>query len=135
MPRTSFTQILALAVVAAASLAMASLFTAQPAEAGGKKRYHGGYFGSGGYAARRSRAYRLGGRAPQVRGFVRRRGGYSYTYDDAINTTVNNRTTYGSPGVYRDPRLDTQSRAGPFDHGFFFDSGIAPRGGNSAYIN
>jgi hypothetical protein len=54
----------------------------------------------------------------------RRRGGYSYSASDVIST-------YGqSPPPYADVR---QTPSGPFDSGFFFDSGIGPRGGNSPY--
>lgn len=74
-------------------------------------------------------------KAPQVRGYVARRGGYSYTYADSINTYGNARTKYGSVNSYRDPFSDRQTTNGPFDHGFFFDSGIAPRGGDSPYMN
>lgn len=70
-------------------------------------------------------------RGPQVRGFVQRRGGYSYYYADSINTYGSSRTVYGGSYLYRDPLLDRQTSAGPFDHGFFFDSGVAPRGGDS----
>lgn len=89
--------------------------------------------GSGsGIEHRASEKYR--GR-PQVRGFVQRRGGYSYTPSDSINTYGNSRSNFGSTNSYRDPMADRQTRFGPFDHGFFFDSGIAPRGGNSPYPN
>lgn len=74
-------------------------------------------------------------KAPQVRGFVQRRGGYSYSAADVINTYSNNRAVYGSTNTYRNPYLDLQTRSGPFDHGFFFDSGVLPRGGNSPYPN
>lgn len=74
-------------------------------------------------------------KAPQVRGFVQRRGGYSYSASDVINTYSNNRALYGSTNTYRNPYLDLQTRSGPFDHGFFFDSGVLPRGGNSPYPN
>jgi hypothetical protein len=80
----------------------------------------------------KSATYRKG---PQVRGFIQRRGGYSYGVADTINTYGDTRTTYGSVNSYRDPWSDRQSRNGPFDHGFFFDSGIAPRGGDSPYRN
>ena len=73
--------------------------------------------------------------APQVRGYVARRGGYSYSVQDAINTYGDNRSRFGGTSFYRDPRLDAQTNSGPFDHGFFFDSGINPRGGNSPYQN
>jgi hypothetical protein len=74
-------------------------------------------------------------RAPQVRGFVQRRGGYSYSSSDVVNTWGNGRSLFGSTNTYRNPYLDLQSRSGPFDHGFFFDSGVSPRGGNSPYQN
>jgi hypothetical protein len=34
-----------------------------------------------------------------------------------------------------DPVINKQTQAGPFDSGFFFDSGIAPNGGDSPYMN
>lgn len=74
-------------------------------------------------------------RGPQVRGFVARRGGYSYTYADSVQTYGSSRTLYGGSRYYRDPQLDRQTMSGPFDHGFFFDSGIAPRGGDSPYMH
>jgi hypothetical protein len=74
-------------------------------------------------------------RGPQVRGYIARRGGYSYDVEDTINTYGDSRTLYGGASAYRNPMLDRQTRFGPFDHGFFFDSGIAPRGGNSPYLN
>lgn len=86
--------------------------------------------------------YRSGGarnrvvRGPQVRGFAQRRvGGYSYFKSDTINTYGDSRTTYGGTNVFRDGLQDRQTRFGPFDHGFFFDSGIGPRGGYSPYHN
>jgi hypothetical protein len=72
-------------------------------------------------------------RKPQVRGYVARRGGYSYSYEDTINTYGDARTSYGSIGVYRDRMLDRQTLGGPFDNDFFFDSGIGPRNGNAPY--
>ena len=67
-------------------------------------------------------------RGPQVRGFIQRRGGYSYKIEDTINT-------YGASNGYRSPFYDRQTSSGPFDNGFFFDSGISPRGGDSPYRN
>lgn len=74
-------------------------------------------------------------REPQVKGFVARRGGYSYSASDVINTYGDSRSIYGGASVHRDRFLDRQTTAGPFDHGFFFDSGIGPRGGDSPYQN
>lgn len=83
-------------------------------------------------AHRASRYYR---RAPQVRGYVQRRGGYSYSSGDVINIYGSSRSPYRGAFTYRDRALDTQTPFGPFDSGFFFDSGIGPRGGNSPYPN
>jgi hypothetical protein len=56
----------------------------------------------------------------------RRVGGYSYSAADVINT-------YGSsPPPWADIR---QTPSGPFDSGFFFDSGMGPRGGNAPYLH
>jgi hypothetical protein len=71
----------------------------------------------------------------QVHGYVARRGGYSYSYGDTINTYGDSRSLYGAAQSLRDPMVDRQTNAGPFDHGFFFESGVAPRGGNSPYMN
>ncbi|HRD75787.1 MAG TPA: hypothetical protein PK264_07610 [Hyphomicrobiaceae bacterium] len=74
-------------------------------------------------------------RGPRVKGFVARRGGYSYSWFDSINTYGSSRTVYGGTFLYRDPMMDRQTGAGPFDHGFFFDSGVGPRGGDSPYMH
>jgi hypothetical protein len=111
-----------LALALAAAVAATATMTA-PAEAGGLR--------SDGTHAKSS-YYRKG---PQVRGYVARRGGYSYTVFDTINTYGNARSRYGSINSYRDPFSDRQTTSGPFDHGFFFDSGMAPRGGDSPYMN
>ena len=83
----------------------------------------------------KSAYYRRRGVKPQVRGYVARRGGYSYSYADSINTYGSSRTLYGGTLLYRDTVRERQSPAGPFDHGFFFDSAITPRGGESPYMN
>lgn len=95
------------------------------AEASGYSKYRkGGYYG---YRPRRKRS--------QVRGYVRRRGGYSYEPEDTINTDGDSRTVYGSTNTFRDQWADRQTPSGPFDHGFFFDSGIERNGGNSPYLH
>jgi hypothetical protein len=38
-------------------------------------------------------------------------------------------------GGYIDPYINKQSPGGPFDSGFFFDSGMGPNGGDSPYMN
>ena len=74
-------------------------------------------------------------RATRVRGFLARRGGYySYTDSDVVNVYSGSRTLFGSTNSYRDPFTDRQTTAGPFDHGFFFDSGTGPRGGDAPYL-
>jgi hypothetical protein len=74
--------------------------------------------------------------ATPVRAYrARRVGFYSYSYRDVINTYGMSRARYGSINSYRDPFVDRQTVNGPFDHGFFFDSGMAPRGGDSPYLH
>lgn len=81
-----------------------------------------------------ARTYRK--HATHARRFSGRRVGfYSYSYRDVINTYGMSRSLYGSINTYRDPYVDRQTPAGPFDHGFFFDSGILPRGGDSPYLH
>lgn len=73
-------------------------------------------------------------RGTRVKGFVQRRGGgYSYNAADTVNTYGDSGSRYPSTLNFRDPGFDRQG--GPFDSGFFFDSGIGPRGGNSPYMN
>lgn len=74
-------------------------------------------------------------KAPQVRGYTARHGGYSYNWGQTINTYGDSRTRYGGTNYFRDPNIDRQSSAGPFDHGFFFDSGIGRIGGSAPYLN
>ena len=81
----------------------------------------------------KKRSYRKG--APRVRGYVARRGGYSYRPEDVIDTYGLSRSLYGSTNTYRNPWGDRQTTGGPFDHGFIFDSGIGPHGGNSPYLH
>ena len=102
------------------SVALVGLVCPSPADAGGSSRY----------AKRAKHA-----KHARVKGYTARRGGYSYTVEDSINTYGDSRNVYGATQSFRDPMLDRQTNAGPFDSGFFFDSGIAPRGGNSPYMN
>jgi hypothetical protein len=82
----------------------------------------------------KSAYYRKRGR---VYGYVGRRriGGYSYSKEDVMDTYGLTRGLYGSVNSFRDPFVDRQTTAGPFDHGFFFDSGNGPRGGDSPYLH
>lgn len=108
-----------------------SLILALPAAQAGDRRVDSGVSSSGG-AHPTSRHYRSGAR---VKGYRARRGGYSYSYEDSINTYGDSRSNFGAASSLRDPMLDRQSGAGPFDHGFFFDSGTMPHGGDSPYMN
>jgi hypothetical protein len=76
-------------------------------------------------------------RVPAVRGYsvARRVGGYSYSPEDVINTYGLTRNLFGATNSYRDLSTDRQTPSGPFDHGFFFDSAIAPHGGESPYLH
>lgn len=71
----------------------------------------------------------------KAKGHSARRGGYSYEQEDVINTYGDSRGRYGSANSLRDPALDKQTEAGPFDHGFFFDSATGARGGDAPYMN
>lgn len=110
-------------------LALSGAWSLAPATAG--DRDWRGDSAEGG-AHPKSSYYRKG---PQVKGYVERKGGYSYTYQESINTYGDSRSRFGGASSLRDPMLDRQTPAGPFDHGFFFDSGVAPRGGDSPYQN
>lgn len=69
-----------------------------------------------------SKYYR--GQGPQVRGFVKRRGGYSYSYSDSV-------TDYRDTSILRDTQT-ARRQGGPFDNGFFLNSGTS-RYNNSPY--
>ena len=117
-------------VIFSLAAAAALLLTAglpQPAEAG--KDGYGKYRKGGYYGYRPSRKFGRGRRSSA------RRGGYSYEPEDTINTYGGSRTQFGSTNTYRDLSADRQTTSGPFDNGFFFDSGIEPNGGNSPYLN
>jgi hypothetical protein len=77
---------------------------------------------------RTAKARHKGHRAVRVRGYLQRGGYYSYMDQDSINT-------YGWPRSFRFrvPFYDQQSPAGPFDSGFFFDSGLGPPFNDAPY--
>ena len=57
---------------------------------------------------------------------LRRGGYYSYGAEDGVRKS----------NIHLAPMYDLQSRAGPFDSGFFFDSGLYPHyWNNSPYPN
>ena len=62
----------------------------------------------------------------RVYGYMARRGGYSYSASDAA-------IDYRDTSILRDP-LNGRRQGGPFDNGFFFDSGIS-RHNDSPYLN
>lgn len=117
-------------LAAVAAVCLVSFGAAGSADAGG--RHHARSAAADGGAHAQSRYYRRG---PQVRGYVKRRGGYSYTKEDTINTYGDSRGRFGAANSLRDPSLDTQTRAGPFDHGFFFNTPMGRNGGDSPYMN
>ena len=88
--------------------------------------------GEPGMQKHRSASHGVKKKKPQVRGFVARRGGYSYDQSSVINT-YGDSGQHVAPLQFRDPRIDRQAL--PFDNGFFYDSGILPRGGSSPYMN
>lgn len=95
------------------------------AEAGSRSRWS-----SAEGAHPQSDYYRGGG--ARVKGYVQRRGGYSYTFKDSINTYGG---WYADADRFMDPGADRQTSVGPFDHGFFFDSPARPHGGEAPYMN
>ena len=112
------------------ALALMAVSGSEPAQADERKRTT-----ASGDAAEHPKAHYYRKRA-RVYGYVARRGGgYSYWPEDVINTYGMSRSKYGSMNSYRDPSLDRQSPGGPFDHGFFFDSGMGPQGGQSLYLH
>ncbi|MEL7542167.1 MAG: hypothetical protein AAGJ70_00165 [Pseudomonadota bacterium] len=62
---------------------------------------------------------------PQVRGSRQRVGGYSYNYEDSI-------IDFRDRSVFLNPKVTSKS-TGPFDSGYFFDSGVE-RQNNSPYL-
>jgi hypothetical protein len=74
----------------------------------------------------RAKGYRKRRRRPlEVNIYRRRVGGYSYSAADVTSTY-----RAWSPPPYAHVR---QTPSGPFDSGFFFDSGFGPRGGDAPY--
>jgi hypothetical protein len=110
------------------ALALMAFCGGEPAQAGERKRTMVSD-DSGTYVKSRYR------KRTRVYGYMARRGGYSYTPSDVINTYGLTRNLYGSTNSFRDPFVDRQTPSGPFDHGFFFDSAIGPRGGDSPYLH
>jgi len=73
--------------------------------------------------------------AARVKGYVRR-GGYSYTYRDVLNSYGTASTIYGGANRLREPaNVRQQSSFGPFDSGFFFVSPTSPYGGDAPYMH
>jgi hypothetical protein len=73
-------------------------------------------------------------KAVRVRGFYYRGGYYSYTDEDVINSTAWARSLFISSSTFRDPLWSArQSPGGPFDSGFFFDSGLGPMWNDAPY--
>ena len=117
---------LSLSLIAVAAVAMVGLPQSTWAHGVSKKSYSGS-------GHRSSKYYR--GRRSRVKGYARRRGGYSYNAQDSINTYGDSRTINGGANSYRFELYTRQSPSGPFDHGYFFDSGIGLHGGDSPYLN
>ena len=110
-----------------AVFSMMALPFAAPADAGGRYHRHSesGSHSKSGYYRGKS----------EVRGYVKRRGGYSYSKEDTINTYGDSRGRFGAANSLRDPSMDTQTRSGPFDHGFFFNTPKGSFGGDAPYMN
>lgn len=118
--------------LASLSILLVPTMATSPADAGWNKSKS--KYSSSRRSSSKRYAKRRGSKRAQVRGFRRRGGGYSYSGSDVINTYGDSRTRYGGVNAYRDPFSDRQTVAGPFDHGWFFDSATGPRGGDSPYM-
>lgn len=121
-------------LAAAAVVGGALIATVTPADAGSRYYRDGTAVGIKDVKSKRHYRHRRGKRGTRVYGW-RNGGGYSYNYFDIINTYGDTRNKYGGSWSFRGPGYERQSQGGPFDSGFFFDSGIDPRGGDSPYIN
>ena len=104
-------------MVAAIAAIGFTFISGQPSFAGGNKN------GSSLSQHPNSQYYR--GTGPQVKGFRRRVGGYSYSHNDSI-------ISYQDDSLYREPEIIRQQ--GPFDSGFFFNSSVEQLN-DSPYLN
>lgn len=117
------------ALAAISAVLVAAVALPAPSDAGFRRHYRQA---DGDGAHPKSGYYR--GRS-EVRGYVKRRGGYSYSKEDTINTYGDSRGRFGAANSLRDPSMDTQTRSGPFDHGYFFNTPTGPLGGDSPYMH
>jgi hypothetical protein len=95
-----------LAAVSCMTVCMTVAFAPAPATAQHKTKAPAGVASAETGAHPKSSYYR---RAPQVRGFVQRRGGYSFGRDDVTNTIGDERVRYDARNAYTDrlsPRFD-----------------------------
>jgi hypothetical protein len=113
-------------MIAAGALALLAVGDGNGAQAGDRRGYAQD-------SAEHPMANRYRKTGPRVYGYAARRGGYSYSPEDVINTYGLTRNKYGSTNSYRDPSVDRQTNNGPFDHGFFRDSATGLHGGDSPY--
>jgi hypothetical protein len=89
-----------------------------------------------------SKAYADGGRrvkpgtgwkrAARMRGYYYGGGYYSYTDREVVSSWAWARSLFISRSYFRTPLTSQQSPGGPFDSGFFFDSGLSPHWWNNA---
>jgi len=84
------------------------------------------------YADGRSKAPPRWKRAVRARGFYYGGGYYSYRDRDVVSSWAWNRSLFISSSYFRTPQTGLQSPGGPFDSGFFFDSGLSPHWWNNA---
>lgn len=115
-----------LAVLAAcAGVAFTGLPVPGAGDLGASKAYADG--------TKRAKAAAKWKRAVRVKGYYYRGGYYSYTDADVADSRAWARSLFISQSRFRTPLSDQQSPGGPFDSGFFFDSGIGPRFNDSPY--
>jgi len=114
-------------IVCALLLGVAAMFVpVTPASAG-----DGVY--NNGRSQKRARQYRKprhAKRSPQVRGYA-----HHWSGDVCFDIPDPDERYLCQFAGFIDPQIDKQTPAGPFDSGFWFDSGMGRNGGDSPYLN
>jgi hypothetical protein len=109
-------------IVFAVALGAVAVFAPVTPVSAGDGAYANGH---GHHGSRRQRKA-----GPRVKGYTH------YWYGDACYDLPDPDERYLCQFAgFIDPELDKQTPAGPFDSGFFFNSGIGQNGGESPYMN
>ena len=110
-------------LIRAGLLAVGALVVLAAADGTGRRMVPGAWAGEHTGNAKPARRH---ARKGQVRGYAARQGGA---------TPEEIARYFQLYGGFIDPTINKQTQGGPFDSGFFFDSGINANGGDSPYMN